>query len=170
MPMLGGHKAVIGIFCLLPFWHGFATLHQNSTAQKIPTVATIGAIKSYPPIKLRKFMKLLNNKVAIVTGSSRGIGAQIAITLADAGASVVINDSSNQKPADKVVSDIKANGGNAIAIKADISNPGEVKLMFDSVINQFGKIDILVNNAGSILYKTIQDTTDDDFDQIFLLM
>jgi len=112
-------------------------------------------------------MKSLNNKVAIVTGSSRGIGAQIAITLAEAGASVVINYSSSQKPADKVVSEIKANGGSAIAIKADISSPEEVKLMFDSAISQFGKINILINNAGSILYKTIQDTTDDDFDKIF---
>jgi len=112
-------------------------------------------------------MKPLNNKVAIVTGSSRGIGAQIARTLAEAGASVVINYSSNQKPADKVVSEIKANGGSAIAIKADISSPEEVKRMFDSAISQFGKINILINNAGSILYKTIQDTTDDDFDKIF---
>jgi 3-oxoacyl-[acyl-carrier protein] reductase len=68
-------------------------------------------------------MKSLNNKVAIVTGSSRGIGAQIAITLAEAGASVVINYSSNQNPADNVVSEINANGGSAIAIKADISSP-----------------------------------------------
>ncbi|MFT6047804.1 MAG: 3-oxoacyl-[acyl-carrier protein] reductase [Arenicella sp.] len=112
-------------------------------------------------------MKSLNNKVAIVTGSSRGIGAQIAITLAEAGASVVINYSSNQNPADNVVSEIKANGGSAIAIKADISSPEQVKLMFDSAISQFGKINILINNAGSILYKTIQDTTDDDFDKIF---
>jgi 3-oxoacyl-[acyl-carrier protein] reductase len=112
-------------------------------------------------------MKPLNNKVAIVTGSSRGIGAQIARTLAEAGASVVINYSSNQKPADKVVSEIKANGGSAIAIKADISSPEEVKRMFDSAISQFGKINILINNAGLILYKTIQNTTDDDFDKIF---
>jgi 3-oxoacyl-[acyl-carrier protein] reductase len=112
-------------------------------------------------------MKSLNNKVAIVTGSSRGIGAQIAITLAGAGASVVVNYSSNQKPADKVVSEIKANGGSAVAIKADISSPEEVKRMFDLVINQFGKINILINNAGLILYKTIQDTTDDDFEKIF---
>ena len=112
-------------------------------------------------------MKSLNNKVAIVTGSSRGIGAQIAITLAEAGAIIVINYSSSQKPADKVVSEIKANGGSAIAIKADISSPEEVKLMFDSAISQFGKINILINNAGSIFYKTIQDTTDDDFDNIF---
>jgi 3-oxoacyl-[acyl-carrier protein] reductase len=112
-------------------------------------------------------MKSLSNKVAIVTGSSRGIGAQIAITLAEAGASVVINYSSNQKPADKIVSEINASGGSAIAIKADISSPEEVRLMFDLAISQFGKIDILINNAGSILYKTIQDTTDDDFDKIF---
>jgi 3-oxoacyl-[acyl-carrier protein] reductase len=112
-------------------------------------------------------MKSLNNKVAIVTGSSRGIGAQIAITLAGAGASVVVNYSSNQKPADKVVSEIKANGGSAVAIKADISSPEEVNRMFDLVINQFGKINILINNAGLILYKTIQDTTDDDFEKIF---
>ena len=112
-------------------------------------------------------MKSLSNKVAIVTGSSRGIGAQIAITLAEAGASVVINYSSNQKPADKIVSEINASGGSAVAIKADISSPEEVKLMFDLAISQFGKIDILINNAGSILYKTIQDTTDDDFDKIF---
>ena len=112
-------------------------------------------------------MKSLSNKVAIVTGSSRGIGAQIAITLAEAGASVVINYSSNQKPADKIVSEINASGGSAIAIKADISSPEEVRLMFDLAISQFGKIDILIINAGSILYKTIQDTTDDDFDKIF---
>jgi 3-oxoacyl-[acyl-carrier protein] reductase len=112
-------------------------------------------------------MKSLNNQVAIVTGSSRGIGAQIAITLAGAGASVVINYSGNQKPADKVVSEIKANGGSAVAIKADISSPEEVKRMFDLAISQFGKINILINNAGLILYKTIQDTTDDDFEKIF---
>jgi 3-oxoacyl-[acyl-carrier protein] reductase len=80
-------------------------------------------------------MRSLNNKVAVITGSSRGIGAQIAITLAQAVASVVINYSRNQKSTDKVVSDIKANGGNYIAIKAGISNPEEVKLMFDSAIN-----------------------------------
>ena len=112
-------------------------------------------------------MKPLKNKVAVVTGSSRGIGAQIALTLAEAGASVVINFTNNQKAAEDVVSDIKAKDGKAIAIRADISKSEEVKLMFDSAINQFGKIDILINNAGSILYKTIQDTTDDDFDRIF---
>lgn len=112
-------------------------------------------------------MKSLKNKVAIVTGSSRGIGAQIAITLAEAGASIVINYASNQLAADKVVADIKASGGDAIAIRADVSKAEEVKSMFDATISQFGKVDILINNAGSIVYKTIQDTTDDDFDQLF---
>lgn len=114
-------------------------------------------------------MKSLRNKVALVTGSSRGIGAQIAMTFAKAGAKVVINYSGNQQTADKVVSDIKQNGGEAIAIRADVSNSSQVRAMFDSVISHFGKLDILVNNAGIIVYKTIQDTTDEDFDRIFAI-
>jgi 3-oxoacyl-[acyl-carrier protein] reductase len=112
-------------------------------------------------------MDSLQNKVAIITGSSRGIGADIALTLAKAGARVVINYSGNQNAADNVVSAIQADSGNAIAVKADVSKPEDVKLMFDTAIDQFGKIDILVNNAGCIVYKTIQDTTDDDFDRLF---
>lgn len=115
-------------------------------------------------------MKSLSNKVAIVTGSSRGIGAQIAITLAEAGASVVINYSSNQKPADKIVSEINASGGSAVAIKADISSPEEVKLMFDLAISQFGKVDILINNAGSILYKKFKIQRMTILIRYFLLM
>lgn len=111
-------------------------------------------------------MKPLHNKVAIITGSSRGIGAQIAATLAQAGASVVINYSSSQAAAEKVVLNIKADGGDAVAIRANVSNSGDVSAMFDSAINQFGKVDILINNAGAVLYKTIQNTSDEDFDHI----
>ncbi len=112
-------------------------------------------------------MKELHGKVAIVTGSSRGIGAQIVKTLAENGASVVINYASNREPAEKVVFEIESSGGNAIAVSADVSSSDSVKLMFDAAISRFGKIDILVNNAGAILYKRIQDTTDEDFDRIF---
>lgn len=111
-------------------------------------------------------MKPLKNKVAIVTGSSRGIGMQIAITLAQAGANVVINYSKSQAAAEKIVSTIKAGGGNAVAIRANVSNSGDVSAMFDAAISLLGKVDILINNAGAILYKTIQNTTDDDFDHI----
>ncbi len=114
-------------------------------------------------------MKPLKDKVAIVTGSSRGIGAQISINLAQAGAKVVVNYADNQLAATKVVSEIKSQGGEAIAIQADVSSVVQVRAMFDSAISQFGKLDILVNNAGSILHKTIQNTTDDDFDRIFAI-
>lgn len=112
-------------------------------------------------------MNTLEQKVAIVTGSSRGIGAQIAKEIARVGASVVVNYVGNKSAADQVVADIKTKGGDAIAIRGDISSSSEVRSMFDATIAQFGKIDILINNAGSILYKTIHDTTDDDFDRLF---
>lgn len=112
-------------------------------------------------------MKPLAHKVALITGSSRGIGAQLAKTLAQAGASVVVNYAANKTAADQVVADIKAEGGNAIALRADVSNTAEVKSLFASTISTYGKIDILINNAGAILLKTIQETTDDDFERIF---
>lgn len=112
-------------------------------------------------------MKSLSDKVAIITGSSRGIGAQIAKTLAQAGAKVVINYAGNQDAAEQVVREIQENDGQAVAIKANVSRSEDVKMMFDSTIHHFGKVDILINNAGSILYKKIEDTTDEDFDRIF---
>jgi 3-oxoacyl-[acyl-carrier protein] reductase len=114
-------------------------------------------------------MDYLRQKVAIVTGSSRGIGAQIAKEIAQAGARVVVNYVGNKSAADQVVTDIEAEGGDAIAIRADISNSAEVRSMFDSTVAQFGKVDILINNAGSIIYKTIHDTTDEDFDRLFAI-
>lgn len=114
-------------------------------------------------------MKSLEQKVAIVTGSSRGIGAQIAKEIARAGARVVVNYLGNTSAADQVVADIKTKGGDAIAIRADISSSMEVASLFDATVAHFGKIDILINNAGSVIYKTIQDTTDEDFDRLFAI-
>jgi 3-oxoacyl-[acyl-carrier protein] reductase len=112
-------------------------------------------------------MQSLKNKVAIVTGSSRGIGAHLAQELARAGASVIVNYAGNKSAADQVAAEIKSGGGHAIVLQADISKVSEVKAMFDAAIAKFGKIDILINNAGVIVYKKIQDTTDEDFDRIF---
>lgn len=112
-------------------------------------------------------MKSLKDKVAIVTGSSRGIGARLAKALAQAGASVTVNYAGNQPAADQVVAEIKSRGGDAVALRADVSNFVEVRTMFDSTIDRFGKIDVLVNNAGIVLYKKIQETKDEDFDRIF---
>jgi 3-oxoacyl-[acyl-carrier protein] reductase len=109
----------------------------------------------------------LQNKVAIITGASRGIGAQIAKALAKEAAMVVINYAKNKTAADQVVSEIQGAGGKAIAIKADVSKADEVKALFDSSIAHFGKVDILVNNAGIAVFKRLQDTSEDEFDRSF---
>ncbi len=109
----------------------------------------------------------LQNKVAIITGASRGIGAEIAKVLAKEGAMVVINYAKNKAAADQVVSEIQGAGDKAIAIKADVSKADEVKALFDSSIAHFGKVDILVNNAGIAVFKRLQDTSEDEFDRSF---
>ena len=112
-------------------------------------------------------MTTLKNKVAIVTGSSKGIGAQIAILLAEAGAKTVINYANDDTAANEIVDKIKAAGGEAIAVQADVSDTKQVKAMFDTTISELGQPDILVNSAGIIICKTIEETTDEDFDRIF---
>ena len=114
-------------------------------------------------------MKSLQDKVAIITGASRGIGAEIAKTIAQVGASVVINYTNNRSAADLVVSEIKILGGNAISVRADVSDSVEVKALFDAAITHFGKIDILINNAGTAIFKAIQDTSDEELDRIFAI-
>jgi 3-oxoacyl-[acyl-carrier protein] reductase len=109
----------------------------------------------------------LQNKVAIVTGSSKGIGMHIARNLAGAGARVVINYASDQTAADRVVAEIHSAGGESIAVRANVGNSAEVKALFDAAIARFGKVDLLINNAGIAIYKFIKETTDDDFDRIF---
>jgi len=111
-------------------------------------------------------MTELHEKVAIVTGSSRGIGAEIAQTLAGAGAKVVINYAHSQKAADDIRMAITQKGGKCTAIKADVSNPDDVKRLFDAAIDHFGRIDILVNNAGILIFKKIEEFTNEEFDRI----
>ncbi|AZI26399.1 SDR family oxidoreductase [Pedobacter sp. G11] len=111
-------------------------------------------------------MKKLIGKVALVTGASRGIGAEIAKELAHAGANVIVNYSGSQEAAEQVVEEIRSYGTNAISVQADVSKPSDVKRLFDESIAKFGRIDILINNAGVILYKLIKDTTDEDLNKI----
>jgi 3-oxoacyl-[acyl-carrier protein] reductase len=93
-------------------------------------------------------MKKLENKVAVVTGASKGIGAGIAKSLAAAGASVVVNYSSSKEGADKVVEEIVAAGGKAIAVQGSVSKQADVTRLFEETTKAFGPTDILVNNAG----------------------
>ncbi len=108
----------------------------------------------------------LENKVVLVTGSSRGIGKIIALKLAQAKASLVINYKSNSWAADEVLKSIKKTKRQAISIQCDVSNFADVEEMVKKVMNKFGKIDILVNNVGPFLYKTIYDTTIQEWHQI----
>ncbi|MBU2903143.1 SDR family oxidoreductase [Maribacter dokdonensis] len=110
-------------------------------------------------------MSVLNEKVAIVTGSSKGIGAEIAKYLAYNGATIVVNYANNKVNADNVVREITQNGSKAICIQADISKPENVKTLFKETISQFGKVDILVNNAGIMINSLIKDATTEDFEK-----
>src|SRR5882762_5521428 len=92
-------------------------------------------------------MSKLKNKVAVVTGASKGIGASIAKYFAAEGAKVVVNYASSKEGADRVVKEITGNGGIAIAVQADVSNEADVTRLFDETRKAFGKLDILVNNA-----------------------
>src|ERR1044072_4395836 len=112
-------------------------------------------------------MNTLINKVILVTGASRGIGAAVAKKIAGEGAKVIINYAGNKEEADQTVQLIKDAGGNAIALKADVSKAAEVTAMFDAAIAHFGKIDVLVNNAGIMITKLLKDTTDEDFSRQF---
>ncbi|SFO28958.1 3-oxoacyl-[acyl-carrier protein] reductase [Chitinophaga sp. YR627] len=112
-------------------------------------------------------MNTLNEKVILVTGASRGIGATIAAKLASEGAKVIVNYAGNKDAAEQVVNDIKQNGGDAIALQADVSKASDVKQLFDDAIAHYGRIDVLVNNAGIMINKLLKDTTDEDFDRIF---
>src|SRR6202163_3939923 len=106
-----------------------------------------------------------SNKVAIVTGASRGIGAAVAERLAKDGFTVVINYSGDTKSAEALARRIEGEGGRALAVKADVSDPKAVRGMFDSAEAAFGGIDVLVNNAGIMKLAKIADSDDALFDQ-----
>ena len=109
----------------------------------------------------------LNGKVAVITGASKGIGAGIAKAYAKEGAAVVVNYASSREGADKVVHDITAAGGKAIAVQANVDNAADVKRLFAETAKAFGKLDILVNNAGVYSFAGIEDITEASFHQMF---
>src|SRR5476649_367469 len=106
----------------------------------------------------------LAKRVALVTGGSRGIGRAIAISLADAGAAVVVNYREKAAEAASVVEAIKKKGGRAMAIAADVSQAEAVKKMMAAVERELGPVDVLVNNAGIAIIKSVEDLTEEDFD------
>lgn len=113
-------------------------------------------------------LQSLASKVALVTGSSRGIGAAIAHRLVDDGASVVINYVSNENAAQHVVEALNfKRAGAAISVKADVSDSAQVQALLDQTVTAFGKLDIVVLNAGIMHLKTLADINESDYDAHF---
>jgi 3-oxoacyl-[acyl-carrier protein] reductase len=112
-------------------------------------------------------MGKLANKVALVTGASKGIGAGIAKALAADGASVVVNYSTSKEGADKVVAEIKAKGGKAVAVQGDFSKKEDIGKVFGEVKKTFGRLDTLVNNAGVYTFTPLELVTAEEYYRIF---
>ncbi|MDQ2687903.1 MAG: glucose 1-dehydrogenase [Armatimonadota bacterium] len=111
----------------------------------------------------------LDEKVAIVTGGSRGIGRAIARRLARDGAHVVINYAHNEAAARETALDIAREGGTAWTFEADLREVADVRAMFEGVVNGWGRLDILVNNAGTSVFGALADVTEEEFDALFAL-
>ena len=109
----------------------------------------------------------LTGQVAVVTGASKGIGADIARHFAAEGAAVVVNYSSSKEGADRVVDEITKRGGKAIAVQANVARKAEVERLFSATKKAFGKIDILVNNAGVYDWSPLEEITEEQFHKHF---
>jgi 3-oxoacyl-[acyl-carrier protein] reductase len=111
--------------------------------------------------------KKLEGKVAVVTGASKGIGASIAKALAEEGASVTVNYSSSKQDAERVVAEISARGGRAIAVQGDVSKPTDIERLFSAARRSFDRLDILVNNAGTYEFAPLESVTERHFHKHF---
>src|SRR6059036_4113310 len=113
--------------------------------------------------------KKLADKVAMVTGASKGIGAAIAKHLAAEGAAVVVNYASSKAGADKVVSEITSAGGKAVAVQGDVAKKADIERLFAETKKAFGRLDILVNNAGIYEFSPLENVTEEHFHKHFNL-
>ena len=111
--------------------------------------------------------KKLEGKVAVVTGASKGIGAEIARRLAAEGAAVVVNYASSKAGADKVVADITGHGGKAVAVKGDVSKKADAAGIVEAAVTHFGRLDVLVNNSGVYEFAPIEQVTEESFHRQF---
>lgn len=139
-------------------------LSKSSAVQLAPSPVT-----AQYTLQKNNFMTSLTGKVAIVTGSSRGIGRAIAERLGKEGASVVVNYGRSANQAQEVVSAVEANGGKGLAVQADISQVADIRRLFQEAVDHFGQLDILVNNAGTGVFQPLAEVTEEEYDATFAL-
>jgi 3-oxoacyl-[acyl-carrier protein] reductase len=125
------------------------------------------AIKTKPETRKIMSAKKLTGKVAVVTGASKGIGAAIAKHLAAEGAAVVVNYSASKDGAERVVKEVTANGGRAMAVKANLAKKADIDQLFAETKKAFGQIDILVNNAGIYEFSPVEEITEEHYRKQF---
>jgi acetoacetyl-CoA reductase len=111
-------------------------------------------------------MGTLKESVVVVTGASRGLGRAIAAEMGRGGAKVVVNYSRSKEPAEELVQQISEDGGEAIAVQGDVSDPEQAQNLIDRTIQQFGRIDVLVNNAGINIDRTLKRLSIEDWDKV----
>ena len=111
-------------------------------------------------------MGTLKEAVVVVTGASRGLGRAIAAEMGRGGAKVVVNYSRSKEPAEELVQQISEDGGEAIAVQGDVSDPEQAKALIDQTIEHFGRIDVLVNNAGINIDRTLKRLSIEDWDKV----
>lgn len=109
----------------------------------------------------------LADKVALVTGGSRGIGRAVSLRLSAAGAAVAFNYASDSESAETLAVMIRQKGGSALAVQADVASIEAIERLFEQVLSAYGRLDILVNNAGIAIYKNIEDFTEEEYDRMF---
>merc|ERR1711939_1267625 len=156
---------VVYIFSLSAYFFAKYAKHKtqhlnflpHSPTQVPPTHTAFINVPSY----------LLTGKVALVTGSGRGMGRETALELARRGADVVVNYANSSKAADELVAEIKAMGRDAIAVKANVGNVSETIAMFKQAKDHFGKIDIVVSNSGVVSFGHLKDVTEEEYDRVF---
>lgn len=108
----------------------------------------------------------LSGKIALVTGAGRGIGRQIALTLAGYGATVIVNYNGSKEKAEETVKEIEENGGQAEAIQCSVADFSQSRELIDAIVKKYGRLDILVNNAGITRDNLIMKMSEDDFDAV----
>ncbi|PHH89541.1 hypothetical protein CDD83_5800 [Cordyceps sp. RAO-2017] len=111
----------------------------------------------------------LDGKVALVTGSGRGIGAAIALHLGKLGANIVVNYANSTEQAEKVVAEIRSLGSDAVAFRADVRQVSQTAKLFDDAVAHFGRLDIAVSNSGVVSFGHLRDVTEEEFDRVFSL-